>query len=371
MRALVYISLSFFIFLFSLGCSNDKSTITVSGSVKGMPAQEVYLEELGITQRTVVDSAKSDADGRFQLSTHGIEPALYRIRIGGIQSQHLMLLSIDHGHVDVSSNWSNTNKYEVTGSPASSSLISFIDTMDENMLNFGTYEQVLDTLKNHNDTAKLKMATLDYANARFQFTQTIEQYADTTHYLPNALFAVQVLNRTSEKDFLSSFNQSLPRRFPNSKMQQEFSSRLTALLDVPGQVKLAAEINLPTPEGKMISLSSLRGKYVLVDFWASWCPPCRAENPNVVAAYQQFKDKNFTIYSVSLDEHKDAWQEAIAKDGLTWTHVSDLKGWDATAAHEYGVESIPANFLVDPKGNIIATNLRGPDLQAKLAQVLK
>ncbi|MBK0381270.1 redoxin domain-containing protein [Mucilaginibacter segetis] len=123
--------------------------------------------------------------------------------------------------------------------------------------------------------------------------------------------------------------------------------------------------------GKMVSLSSFRGKYLLVDFWASWCGPCRAENPNVVKAYNKYKDKNFTILGVSLDRPnaKEAWLKAIHKDGLAWTQVSDLQFWNSKVAGMYGVRAIPQNFLIDPNGKIIGKNLRGDDLEAKLAEL--
>ena len=124
-------------------------------------------------------------------------------------------------------------------------------------------------------------------------------------------------------------------------------------------------------EGQPITLSSLRGKYVLIDFWASWCGPCRAENPHVKAAYEKFKDKNFEILAVSLDNKKDAWVQAIEKDGLPWLHVSDLLGWKNAVAEQYDVKAIPQNWLLDPNGVIIGQNMRGKDLEEKLASVLK
>jgi len=132
----------------------------------------------------------------------------------------------------------------------------------------------------------------------------------------------------------------------------------------------AIDFTQPDVNGKNVSLSSYKGKYVLVDFWASWCGPCRRENPAVVAAYQKYHDKGFDILAVSMDDNKDKWLAAIAKDNLTWTHVSDLKGWQNSVGKMYGVTSIPFNVLLDKEGKILAKSLRGADLEAKLAELL-
>jgi len=133
----------------------------------------------------------------------------------------------------------------------------------------------------------------------------------------------------------------------------------------------APEFTLPDVNGKPVSLNSFRGKYLLVDFWASWCGPCRRENPNVVKAFQQFKDKNFTILGVSLDETKEAWMKAIVQDQLKWTQVSDLKHWESSVVGLYGIQGIPYNVLLDPDGKVIAENLTGSSLERKLSEVLK
>ncbi|MCD8192951.1 MAG: AhpC/TSA family protein [Tannerellaceae bacterium] len=133
--------------------------------------------------------------------------------------------------------------------------------------------------------------------------------------------------------------------------------------------KMAPEFTLPDPDGNPVSISDFRGQYVLLDFWAAWCPPCRRENPNIVKAFQEYKDKNFTIVGVSLDYNRNNWLKAIEDDNLTWTHVSDLKFWDSEVPELYGVRAIPDNFLLDPEGKIIGRNITGEKLHETLAEI--
>ena len=163
---------------------------------------------------------------------------------------------------------------------------------------------------------------------------------------------------------------SLSSEVRNTKDGKAFADRMTALKKVAIGA-IAPEFSQADPNGKEIKLTDFRGKYLLIDFWAAWCNPCRQENPNVVAAYNKYKDKNFEILGVSLDQTRDAWLAAIEKDGLTWPQVSDIKYWNNEVARLYSVRSIPQNFLLDPEGKIVATNLRGKQLAEKLEELLK
>jgi peroxiredoxin len=188
---------------------------------------------------------------------------------------------------------------------------------------------------------------------------------------PNSFVSLLVLN---EGDFdlktTTALYNSLSPKIKNTEMGQAMGMEIESVLHTSVGSK-APDFTQNNVSGEPVKLSDFKGKYVLVDFWASWCGPCRQENPNVVKAYNAYKDKNFTILGVSLDENKYAWQSAIQKDGLTWAHVSDLKGWRNTAAVLFGVRSIPQNFLIDPNGIIVEKNLRGEALQQTLSEIIK
>jgi len=200
----------------------------------------------------------------------------------------------------------------------------------------------------------------------------LEQFITANSHSFAAMYVLSSSSNGIEADRLETLYNKLTPDYKSTSFGQRIVDKVNA-----GKItaigKTAPDFEQPDTSGNVIKLSSFRGKYVLVDFWASWCGPCRAENPNVVKAFAKYKEKGFAVLGVSLDQpgKKDAWLAAIHKDGLTWTHVSDLKFWDNAVAKLYGIQAIPQNYLLDPEGKIIASNIRGEDLNEKLAEIFK
>jgi peroxiredoxin len=183
-------------------------------------------------------------------------------------------------------------------------------------------------------------------------------------------YAVGTIDPIKHEGQLIHYADEIKSKFPDNHAVQTFVKNMEAMKPVSiGQQ--APDFELPTPDGKLVKLSDLRGKYLLLDFWASWCAPCRAENPDILKQYNAYKDKGFTILGVSLDDNKQAWIKAIKDDKLAWTHVSELKKWSGKITSTYRVEGIPASFLLDPKGKIVAKNLRGQELKDFLDKALR
>ena len=344
-----------------------------------MPEDNVVLEQLNANDvTTVLDSVKSNKDGHFEFSEMTTEPGLYRLHF---KSHKFILLSLDAENVKVIADWNSIEKYNIAGSPSSENLKRLISTYRDQMRDFHTMNIVLDTLKAKGNDSMLGVAKKDIADMNQKFTRYIENYADTTHYLPNAVFAARILNPASEIVYLDQFTQSLSHRFAGTKMAKDFAEYYLKVSAKPMQQlpkkqtisvgDMVPEINLTSSDGVLVAISSFKGKYVLLDFWASFCPPCRKENPNLVAMYKKYKDKGFAIYGISLDDTKENWDKAIKDDNITWTQVSDLKRWESPVAKQFGVDAIPANFLLDPTGKIIARDLQGEKLDEVLQNLLK
>ncbi|MEO6539773.1 MAG: TlpA disulfide reductase family protein [Ferruginibacter sp.] len=367
--------------LFSCNSGNEKGKFTLSGEIKSSPDQKIFLEELYFSEKQpeVLDTAEIK-NGKFTVSALAAEEGLFRIRTEDKKSTYLFIN--EDGKMNFTGDVNKPQNFSFSGSANSSlrKLLLYTDSI-------GSLVGAKDTLLSQYAKAGVKptdsvfIATLNDMNAiKDDFSKYCFAFADTAKSPMLALFAGTMAPVDLSK-FETPLN-NLVKRFPG---HQGIAGALAYIKSqaspqtqtpqppavAPAIGDMAPEITMNDANGNPFSLSQLRGKYVLVDFWASWCAPCRQENPNVVAAYNRFKDKNFTVLGVSFDKNKAAWLDAIKKDNLSWQQVSDLKYMSSPAVGTYGISGIPYNVLVDPTGKIIATGLRENELQNKLAEILK
>jgi peroxiredoxin len=364
--------LSFLLLLAS--CSKEKKDFELKGTLTNTSGETIYLEKLS-QQPVVVDSATIDEKGHFEFGDYRPKIGFYRIKVD--QQNFAMLVLDSADKVNVTGNLKDLpNTYKVEGSAETKLFLEFTEMSKQRDVRLDSLNKAVQATMEPYRSDERKLDSISrtfeapYKGIVKPANDKAAEKIDKNSNRYSCLLAIQSLEPDEYPALYKKLDEGLTKNFPNDqnvKNFHEFVRRSQATTS--GQ--LAPDIVLPDPEGKEIALSSLRGKIVLIDFWASWCGPCRKEMPNVVKAYAKYKSKGFEIFGVSLDQDKDRWKEAIKQDHITWPQVSDLKQWNSSVVTLYSIQGIPYTVLVDREGKILAKDLRGEALEAKLAEVLQ
>lgn len=339
--------------------------VEISGKIENAPTGAIILSQFTESRPLVLDTLQLDKKGEFSYEVAVETPTFYELNLYGQKSVRLALL---HDDVKVDYDFANPESLVIEGSKDTQEMIKIEKMMEAyqtkvNSLNDAYYKAMSD-----NDTETIKQIQIDAMALESNQSTEVKNVINSMGDSFASLAAIGLLNPKNEFQFMDSLIAKLDENYPNTKSIIQIKQQLDEMRALSmGQI--APEIALPDPDGKMMKLSDFRGKYVMIDFWAAWCKPCREENPNVVKLYSEYKDKGFEIFGVSLDRTKEAWVGAIAEDGLTWPQVSDLQYFNSEAAELYQIAAIPATYLIDPEGKIIGKDLRGPSLRAKLQQI--
>lgn len=352
------------------GSANSWS-ITVSGKVGYPQSGTIVIQELrqdGVEGWKDTVTLKPDYTFSKQLTLN--QPGYYRMNFYNKQIVTLILHKSDI-EVNVDGN-SQQGFTEIKGSPD----IDLINRVQQIQAAVNEDPEVL-SLNERFTVAAQRRDEVTMDKLRMEYQSIAKKYNDQIASLlveksPSLAVINLLQNNTLDRDAYYDVYVKVADKLRKEWSDYSFAKDFVTFVDrmkLTAVGELAPEISLPNPDGEIVSLSSLRGKYVLVDFWAKWCGPCRQENPNIVRAYQKYKDDGFTVYGVSLDRNRQDWLQGIEQDNLTWTHVSDLKYWQSEAAKTYNITAIPFSLLLDPDGRIIAKNLRGQALHQKLAEV--
>ena len=376
-----------FVVLALLSCKHEGSKqFEVNGRLKNSDGKLVYLQEtpLGSGERIIADSSIIGKDGSYRLKAKATEESLFSLFFKGDIYPFAYVIN-DVPKIVVNADAQVQNNYEVEGSDASKSLKEFSMAASGKWTTLYSLGHEIDSLLKSGvaDTSSTIRTINEQGTSQLDdLKKYVSDFIKTSKDPITSSWALSTNSQLFSMDDYEALLNGIVTKFPAHKgvtKIKEMNERQMALAKQKSQAtdepqwtdKQAPELSLPDANGKTITLSSFKGKYVLVDFWASWCLPCRKENPNVVQAYNRYKDKNFTVLGVSLDKDKGDWLGAVENDKLAWTQVSDLQEWKSMAVSTFNFSGIPFNVLVDPQGKIIAQSLRGDSLEKKLEEVLR
>ena len=333
----------------------------------------VVLSKITDAKLEIQDSAYAAKDGAFKFTGSGSEgSSLYYLTFGNTTPPGIPVILENGAQVKLGVTKVG-GAYDITlvGGEYNKSMLSLYNLYTGFEKEMEAFNAEVATIDATTVTEEIRTNTTQRYNKMISSrSEAIEQFIQNEPASPATYFAVKYLFQKPASKLILIAADKMGKELPNSLYTKNLVS-LAANIGPTVEGAIAPEISLKTPEGEILALSSLRGKVVLIDFWASWCGPCRKENPNVKKIYEKYKDQGFEIYAVSLDNNEAQWKGAIAKDGLAWKHVSELLGWKGTVSRAYGVGSIPQTFLLDKEGRIVKTGFRSHELESLIQPLLQ